>query len=272
MTLTTDEYLVFALAGTVQPGDVVVIGVATPIAAAAALVAREALVDDVTVIAAATVDPAVHDLAEAMVAPEILDRLGVGTFTQSEILDQIQRGRISRQFVSPAQVDGLGRLNTSRIRRPDGSWLRLPGGLATADIAVLMGTLVAYRADHSPRFLPGDVDFVTGAGHRRGDAWRAERDLPGTGVRGIVTDKAVLEWADGWRAASIRPGVDPAAVVAGCGFAVTMPADLATTPEPPADALELLRTEIDPLGIRRLEVRETRDAAAADLARWAASR
>jgi acyl CoA:acetate/3-ketoacid CoA transferase beta subunit len=272
VTITIDEYLVFGLAGTVRPGDVVVIGVATPIAAAAALVAREALVDDVTVIAAATVDPAVHDLAEAMVAPEILDRLGVGTFTQSEILDQIQRGRISRQFVSPAQVDGLGRLNTSRIRRPDGSWLRLPGGLATADIAVLMGTLVAYRADHSPRFLPAEVDFVTGAGHARGDAWRTERELPGSGVRAVVTDKAILEWDGGWRVASVRAGVDPAEVGAGCGFEVTMPPDTPVTPDPPADALELLRSRIDPLGIRRLEVRETREAAAADLARWAASR
>lgn len=270
--ITTDEYLVWSLARTVQPGDIVVIGVATPIAAAAALMARDALVEDVTVISAATVDPVSHDLAEAMISPEILNDLGVGTFTQSEILDQIQRGRISRQFVSPAQVDAMGRLNTSRIRRPDGSWLRLPGGLATADIAVLMGTLVAYRADHSPRFLPEEVDFVTGAGHDRGDGWRAARELPGSGVRTVVTDRGILEWHDGWTLESVRPGEDPSEVAAAAGFDVRVEGDVPATPEPPPDAIDLLRTRIDPLGIRRLEVRETREAAAADLARWAASR
>ena len=91
-------------------------------------------------------------------------------------------------------------------------------------------------------------------------------------MRAIVTDKAVLEWDGGWKTASVRAGVDPADVTAGAGFAIAIDPGVPVTPEPPADALELLRTEIDPLGIRRLEVRETREQAAADLQRWAASR
>ena len=189
------ELIVWTLARQVQPDDVVVVGVATPIAAAAALLARALLAPTATVIVAATIDPLLHAVSAPMLEPESLDSLGVGTITQAELLDQIQRGRVTLQFVSPAQVDGQGRLNTSRVARADGSHRRLPGGLATGDIAVLIGRLFAYRSAHSPRFLPATVDFTTGVGHANGAAWRMERGLPGTGVQGIVTDMATLAWS-----------------------------------------------------------------------------
>ena len=247
-----DDRIVWALARTCRPGDVLIVGVATPIAAAAAQLAREVLVPDLMIIEAGAVDPDRHDIAQAFVSPEQVAKNSAGVMTQNEMLETLQRHRVTRQFVSPAQVDGAGRLNTSRVRDTNGNLTRLPGGLATADVAALVGNLVAYRADHSPRFLPASVDFVTGgAGH----------------VAGIVTSKAVLAH-DGvqFRVASIHPGVDAAEVAIGCSFPLAVTGSEPFTEEPPAEAIELLRTVIDPHGICRLETRAGRDDALAALA------
>lgn len=237
---TSDEQLVWCLARRVRPGDVLVVGVATPLAAAATHLARALLVPDVLIIEAAAVGVGEHDVANPFLRPDHVARSAVGVLTQIEILDAIQRGRISLQFVSPAQVDGRGALNTSRVDAGDGTLRRLPGGLATADVSQLVGRLVAYRATHSPRFLPALVDFVTGA--------------PGR-VEAVVTDAAVLEWdGDGFRLASVHDGVELEDAIAGCGFPVDADGCVTTEPPPP-EALAVLRERIDPHGLRQLETR-----------------
>lgn len=244
MSHTPEEQVTWCLAQQCRPGDVMVVGVATPIAAAAGQLARALLHPDIVFIEAAAVDVAQHDVATAMLRPEEIPASAVGVYSQAQILDAIQRGRITLQFVSPAQIDGRGALNTSRVRGSDGGLRRLPGGLATADIARLMGRLVVYRLGHERRFLAPQVDFVTGA--------------PGR-VAAIVTSAAVLEWdGERFRLASVHEGSTVDEVVAGCGFALDVPASVPVTEAPPPEALRLLREEIDPHGLCRLESREGR--------------
>ena len=251
MTHTVDEQIAWSLARCCRPGDVLVVGVATPLAAAAGQLARELLVPDLVLIEAAAVDVSPHDVVTPMVTPEVVAAEAVGVYTQAEILDAIQRGRVTLQFVSPAQIDGRGALNTSRVRASDGSTRRLPGGLAHADIACLVGRLVAYRAAHERRFLPEQVDFVTGA--------------PGR-VAAIVTSAAVLEWdGERFRLASLHEGVSREEALAGCGFALEVPDSVPVTEPPPPEALRLLREEIDKHGMRRLETREGRADALREL-------
>lgn len=251
MTPTVDEQIAWSLARCCRAGDVLVVGVATPLAAAAGQLARELLVPGLTLIEAAAVDVAPHDVVTPMVRPEVVAAEAVGVYTQAEILDAIQRGRVTLQFVSPAQVDGAGNLNTSRVRASDGTLRRLPGGLAHADVACLIGRLVAYRASHERRFLPERVDFVTGAAGR---------------VATIVTSAAVLDWdGERFRLASLHEGVAREEAVARCGFALHVPDRVPLTEPPPPEALRLLREEIDPHGMRRLETREGRAAALREL-------
>ncbi len=83
-----------------------------------------------------------------------------------------------------------------------------------------------------------------------------------------MTGSATFDWADeGWRVASTRHGVAVEEVLAQTGFAPIVPDHVEATPPPPAAVLDLLRTRVDPHGLGRLEVRETRGAAAAELAR-----
>ena len=155
MTTTVDEQIAWSLARCCRAGDVLVVGVATPLAAAAGQLARELLVPDLLLIEAAAVDVAPHDVATPMVRPEVIAAEAVGVYTQVEILDAIQRGMRLAPVRQPAQVDGRGNLNTSRVRGADGTMRRLPGGLAHADIACLIGRLVAYRAGQRQAVSPG---------------------------------------------------------------------------------------------------------------------
>lgn len=238
--------LIWQLARECRQDDVVVVGVATPMATAAVLLARELLVPNLTVLLGTAVEPSTHDIAEALVDPAAASRHAVGLYRQADLLDAVSRGRVTLQFVSPAQVDGRGAINASRIPGPDGRRRRLPGGLALADTTALVGRLVAYRAAHSSRFLTDQVTFTTGAARGTGR---------GAGVTAVVTDTAVIDWAAGTpRLASLSPGAGVSDAVAGCGFPLEFTEPVPISEEPPAEAVALLDEVIDPSRTRLLEI------------------
>ncbi|MBP2367786.1 hypothetical protein [Pseudonocardia parietis] len=247
--------VIWNLARQCRPDDVVIVGVATPLAAAAVLLARELLVPDLTVLLGTAVSPRTHDIAEGLVDAAAASRHAAGDYRQTEVLDALGRGRVTLQFVSPAQLDGDGAINASRVPDRDGGLQRLPGSLALADTAALVGRLVAYRAAHSRRFLVERVSFVTGAGRRTG-----------RGIHAAVTDRAVIDFASGPpRLAAIAGGADRDDVRADCGFALGTAPSPAVMEEPPAAAVALLDTVIDPQLTRLLEVPAARAEA---LDRW----
>lgn len=266
-SLDVADRMVWRLAKECRNDDVLIVGVATPIAAAAGMLARELLVPDLTVLVAASVQPSIHDIARAMLEADFVARHSVGSLGQDEVLDLLHRGGVTLQFVSPAQVDQRGRLNSSMVRRPDGSMLRLPGPLALPDVSCLVGRLVGYRAAHSKRFLVDEVDFVTGVGSADRRV-RSTTRLTGHGLLTVITDLAVLRFHPQTARVSVEsvaPGVRVDEVVARCGFALDVPGDLCAEEPPPIEALELLERVIDPHGIRGMEVPATRTAARARL-------
>ena len=109
------------------------------------------------------------------------------------------------QFLRPAEVDGDGNANTSRIVRDGRVALRLPGGLATADVCRILPRVVLYHTDHQPRSLPERVSFVSGAGG--GDARRRHAGPGPPGHRPRACSRSVPAGA---RLESVHPGEDPA--------------------------------------------------------------
>ena len=85
------DALTWSLARQCRPGDVLVVGVATPLALAAGMLARELRVPDLTIIAACAVDPETHDVSESLLDPTVVARRSAGTLGQADILDAIQR-------------------------------------------------------------------------------------------------------------------------------------------------------------------------------------
>lgn len=188
----------WALARECRSDDVLVVGVATPVAAAAALVAREVLVPDLTVIIGGAVDPPTMDIARLVTDPASASRRAPAVLGQRDLLELLQRGGITLQFVSPAQVDRQGAINTSRVSVAGRAKL-LPGCLALPDTAAMVGRLVAYRAADAQRFFVDRVDHVTGMG--RAPHERARFGLAGRGVVAVVTSagRRVIGGADEWQ-------------------------------------------------------------------------
>jgi glutaconate CoA-transferase subunit B len=259
------DRMVWQLARQCRDDDVLIVGVATPIAAAAGMLARELLVPDLTVLVAASAQPLIHDIAQPMLAADYVAGISAGTLGQAEVLDLIARGGVSLQFVSPAQIDLRGRLNVSAVRRPDGTVLRLPGPLAVPDVSALVGRLVGYRAAHSPRLLVGEVDYVTGTGSADLDV-RERGGLSGRGIDRMITDRAVLRFVPSCASVmleSVAAWAQVREVVDGCGFALEATDEAEVEDPPPPDAIELLERVLDPHGVREMEVPAGRAAAQA---------
>jgi glutaconate CoA-transferase subunit B len=175
-------------------------------------------------------------------------------------MEMAERRSMTVQFLRPAQVDGAGNANTSRIRDEHGSVRRLPGGLATADVWRILPRVVVYHTDHRERSLPDKVAFVTGAGG--GDRERGTR-----GPTVLVTDRAVFRFTPGGgvRLESLHPGEELERVASDTGFHFDVGDAVATTAAPSGAELSALE-QVDRQAIRELELRETRHAAAARLA------
>ena len=76
----------------------------------------------------------------------------------------------------------------------------------------------------------------------------------------------MLEWdGERFRLASVHEGVSSEEAIAGCGFALDSAGLRARHRAAPAGGTRLLREEIDPHGMRRLETREGRAEALREL-------
>ena len=245
------------LAREISDGDVVGVGLGTPLALAAALLARRTHAPGADVIVAGAVSPDA-DLATCLGGASALAGRTPGYAVHLVTMEMAERRAMTMQFLRPAQVDGEGNANTSAIVRDGALATRLPGGLATADVLRILPRVVLYHTDHRPRSLPERVSFRTGAGGGDGVS----------GTRGpvrLVTDLAVFWFGErGAELESIHPGVSLEDVQEQTGFDVPG-ATVGETEPPRAAELEAL-ADLDPHALRELELRSTQARAAERLA------
>lgn len=170
------------------------------------------------------------------------------------VFDVVASGR-RRVMMGASQIDRYGNQNISRIgedwQRPRAQLI----GVRGAPGNTVNHTTNYWVANHSPRVFVERVDFVSGVGHDR-----ARADRAGAGrfhdVRVVVTNLAVLDFAtpDGsMRLRSVHPGVTVDAVLAATGFPLDTSA-VTQTRMPSDEELRLIRTVIDPAGLRDREI------------------
>jgi glutaconate CoA-transferase subunit B len=242
--------MVVALAREIVDGDLVGVGLGTPLALAAALLAKAAHAPDAHVLAGGALD-AKADLPVYMGGSRNLVGRAPGWVSHFDSMDMAERHRMTLQILRPAQVDGSGNLNTSRIGGLDRPKLRFPGGLATADVPQILPRLAVYLPAHRARSLPEQVAFVTG----RGGGWPGPLH-PSRGVVLAVTDLATIRFEPaGPRLASVHHWADIDRVVAETGFTMDT-SDVSVTPSPTQVELDVL-AELDPEAMREREIPAT---------------
>lgn len=148
-----------------------------------------------------------------------------------------------------AQIDRFGNQNISAI----GDWARPKAqllGVRGAPGNTISHPVSYWVPKHSPRVFVERVDMVSGIGY--------DRVPPCHEIRRVVTDKAVLDFQTpdhSMRLRSVHPRVTADQVQELTGFALTIPDDVAVTPEPTEAELALIRERLDPAGLREAELR-----------------
>ncbi|MEI9992012.1 MAG: hypothetical protein WDM86_18475 [Rhizomicrobium sp.] len=155
-------------------------------------------------------------------------------------------------FVLPTQIDRFGQANISVVgdhARPKTALLGsrgYPGNSVHHPNSYFLPT-------HNKRaFVAGEVDFVSAAGYNPA-RWPDGKKPPELDLRLIVSNLAVLDFEGpdhAIRVRSLHPGVSFEDVQDKTGFALEKAPGLAQTPAPTPAQLDLIRTRLDPLGLR----------------------
>jgi glutaconate CoA-transferase subunit B len=164
----------------------------------------------------------------------------------------LQRGLVEIALLGGAQIDRYGNLNSTVIGPYAKPKTRLPGSGGACEIATnARRTFMIMRLKR--RAFVDKLDFVTSPGHLTGGESRARLGLPGGGPELVITDKAVLDFANGEREMQLTglyPGVTREQVQAEVGWPLRVAETIQKTSAPTSEELRLIR-EVDPHAMYR---------------------
>ena len=219
----TEELLADVIARLI--GDVrhVAVGNASPIPAAAALLARER----------GHGRPYVSLLGDR--------KNTFWTDGARELFDCAGQGRIDVFFLSGGQIDGHGNVNLVEIGEHGHPQVRFPGSFGSAYLYYVVPKVILFRTEHSRRTLVPRVDFISAPGANEPNVFR-----PG-GPIALITNRCLFAFANGrFRLESVHPGHTVEEVIEHTGFDFDKPESVPQTPPPSLETLTLLREVVAP--------------------------
>src|SRR4030042_237332 len=250
MDITPDEMMVVCMARQVRDGELVAQGIATPLVAAAYLLARHTHAPNLYFSSAIGQgicrNPAPMSLSrvERLWLDRSLANIGFARAV-SEVLPTLR----PLEFFRPAQIDPFGNFNNIAFgkdtRQPR---LRLPGTGGIPDVSTYLDEILLYVPRHSRVTFVPHLDFCSGLGHN-------SARTRGKGPRYLITDLGQFDFASGrMRLTSIHPGVTIENIQAHTGFPLEISPKVIETQLPTESEINLLRYEIDPMNLRKLEM------------------
>jgi glutaconate CoA-transferase subunit B len=165
----------------------------------------------------------------------------------------LQRGLVEVALLGGAQIDRYGNLNTTVIGDYKKPKTRLPGSGGACEIAInAQRTFMIMRLKR--RAFVEKLDFLTSPGHLAGGDSRAKLGLPGAGPELVITDKAILNFANPQREmqlTALYPGITAADVQAEVGWPLRLADTIDESAAPTTEELQLIRAELDPHAMYR---------------------
>ena len=225
-TYTADEMMAVEAARRVGDGTVCFVGIGLP-SLAANLARRTHAPDCVLVYESGTIGSKPEELPLSIGDGELAETADAVVSVPEMFAYWLQGGRIDVGFLSAAQIDRHGNLNSTVIGDYDRPQVRLPGGGGAPEIALgVDGVFVMMR--QSPRSFVDELDFTTSLGDR---------------VRVVVTDLGVLEPQDGELSLTqVHPGVTPEQVQEATGWELRIAGEVRETAPPTMGELSALRS------------------------------
>lgn len=239
---STDELIAYCIAQQVQNGEILAQGIATPLVMAGYILAKCTHAPDVA-FGSAIGQGLCYDwspLSISRVEEQWLEHalLNVGFVQASaDLLPRLH----PKEFFRPGQIDAMGNFNNIAFGKDyHHPRLRMPGTGGIPDVSITAEQLYFYVPRHSRVTFVEKLDFISGVG-------RAATYL--------ISDMGQFDFYNGrMRLTSIHRGISLARLQAKTGFNLQIMDNLQETPPPDTKSLRLLREEIDPLGVRKLEL------------------
>lgn len=249
MDITPDEFMVVCMSRMVRDGELVAQGIATPLVAAAYLLARRTHAPNLYFSSAIGQGICRHPAPMSLSQVERLwlDRALVNIgFARavSEVLPALR----PLEFLRPAQIDSCGNFNNIALGKDyHHPRLRLPGTGGIPDVTTYLNDVMLYVPRHSRVTFVPQLDFCAGLGHN-------SARKHGNGPHCLISDLGQFDFAEGHiRLVSFHHSVTIEKIQAHTGFPLNVAPEVRETQAPTEEEINLLRNEIDPLNIRRLE-------------------
>jgi glutaconate CoA-transferase subunit B len=221
-----DTLLIATLAGMLAELNHVAVGAASPIPAAAALLAKER--------------------SGGRLQVSILGSERHNPFTDGgkELFDCAAQGRIDAFFLGGGEIDGAANINLVGVGGYPKSKVRWPGSFGSAYLYFLVPRVILFRDVHSPRVLVPKVAFISAPGTSPNNVYR-----PG-GPHALVTSKAVFAFdrdRQRFRLTSLHPGLSLGDLIEATGFDFDHDRRPVVTTMPDRATATLIREKIAPL-------------------------
>jgi len=218
----SEELLIALVAELIGSVRHVAVGAASPIPAAAALLA-------------ATRTPSMR--------VSLLSSRRHNFFTDGgrELFDCAGQGRVDVFFLSGGQIDGHGNVNLVALGDYGHPTTRFPGSFGSAYLYFVVPRVILFRLEHSRRTLVEQVDFISAPGTSPPGVYR-----PG-GPVALVTELCRFDFdraRGGFTLATVHPGHSLEEVRDRTGFDFALAPELRTTSLPDPATLALIRGAI----------------------------
>jgi glutaconate CoA-transferase subunit B len=242
MTYSSAEMMTVAAARALRDQDVCFVGIGLP--SAACNLARLTHAPKVTLIyesGTLATRPAVLPLS---IGDGELCETALTTVPVPEVFRYwLQGGRITVGFLSGAQVDRFGNLNSTVIGEYKTPKVRLPGSGGAPEIATSCGKIFMIMRQ-SPRSFVDRLDFLTSLGHGRSGSERRALGIKTEGPALLVTDLCIMSPDPSTKefvVTSLHMGITRDRVRENTGWNVQFAGTVEETPPPTQVELDALR-------------------------------
>ena len=264
------EVMIYQVARTIQDGELVFHGYASPVATLAMLLAKRSHAPHMIHIEGATysVNPEPPFLPPTS-NDWVLERGSVMSLGISDLFDMAARGDMGRMFLSGVQVDRYGNLNVMSIGNPAAPRVKLPGSGGGCNLSGDVQHVTIWTTGHRAtinkagkrqfRFV-NHIDFISSIGHATRDGTtRAALGLRGGGPDWVVTELGVFDFDPHTHVLRLRalyPDTSIQDVLDNTEFEPVIAPDVDTVPLPTPEHVALIR-RFDVLNTHQQEFKAT---------------
>ena len=232
---TPEETMTIAAAREVKDGQILLVGVGPP--NAAANLARRLHAPDAVLIYESGAIEAKPVRLPLSIGDDDLAETAAEIVSVPEMFNYwVGAGRIDVGFLGAAQIDRHANINTTVIGSYEHPKVRLPGAGGAPEIAANSREVIVLLRQSKRSFVE-KLDFTTSIGHGSGPGERDRLGFSGAGPTVVITDLGVLRPSPDDRElelVAIHPGVELDQVREATGWPLRMREPLATT-DPPSE-------------------------------------